>query len=611
MALNMLWGRPLRFGHDIVYTYGPWGIVWGGYYPTTFPITCAVWVAIAIATWLAGWRMVMRPRDGGAWSGVAAAIALVIWSTAFSGGSSMLYDARILLLPFFIIVLHFLAAQRREFDWVIGCVVAVCGFTGMIKFPYLVAGAMAVGTVTLDQLAGRRFRFQYLAIYLLSVLGAWLGAGQRLGDLPAYLTYSLEMTSGYADAMAGWVSREYADVAFSLIAMVAMVVFLLLVTRQKMPTYSRLLLAGSVTGLCWLVLRAAYVRHDMHEIIATNFICVAAPTLWLATWPIMRGQRLRHGLALTCVMIALAVHWRTAQRFGEYRFPLWPGDAVRSVVSLTSNTRRAVVGETTDPRRAFDKVMAIVRRKYPLPKIEGSVDFVSSNTTVLAANQFDYDPRPTLQGYAAYTPRLNALNAEKIASDRGPQNVLFQVDPIDVRLPSMEEGTLWVELLRHYQVAGDYPPLLHLTRRPVGRTSVIKPYATTTMQFGQRIDVPVPPGGTGLVWAQVHAPVSRVSKLAGTAFKPPIAALLIWDRAGRQNAVRFLPANAEGGFLLSPVVLTADVFGRLLDNPRLAADEPNTVTAIQLSFGNDAYAKWYYGGQTISVTFSEVTVSEP
>ncbi len=43
--LHMAFAERLQFGRDIVFTFGPWGFLFGGYHPPTYLISVVVWVA--------------------------------------------------------------------------------------------------------------------------------------------------------------------------------------------------------------------------------------------------------------------------------------------------------------------------------------------------------------------------------------------------------------------------------------------------------------------------------------------------------------------------------------------------------------------------------------
>lgn len=611
LALNMLWGRPLRFGYDIVYTYSPWGVVWGGYYPTTFHLTCITWVFVATATWLYGWRLLSRPQDGGRWIATLAAVAFIAWTMTFAGESLALHDTRLYLLSLFVLLMHFFRSDPKRFDWAVGCVVVMCAFAGVIKFPYLVTGLLATGLVTLDQLLHRNYRPYYAMLFVATVLAAWRGAGQQVADWPAFFRLSLHMASTYAETMALRSPDEYLEVMLALASLSLLLVLLVLVTRSFRPVSRGLLLIG-MAGLSWIVFRAGFVRHDAHELMTTAFAFTAAPAVWMAAWPMLRYRRRLHVAAGCCVLLAGVVYSRSTFSMEARFFVPTPLPLVRSTWQLVSNSARALAGKPIDPAIQFEEEMRAFRQMYPLPKIEGTVDFISTTTGVIAAHQLQYEPRPTLQGYAAYSPRLSVLNARKLAGPNAPENLLFQIDAIDGRLPSMDEGAVWVEILRHYELKAHYGKLLHLVRRARPRASTLRKYATITTQFGRPVSVPRPPEG-GLVWAEVRFPIRMMSRLAGMAYKPPILALMLVERDGHCHITRLLPSNAAGGFILSPIVLTNDRFAQLLNDPAAIAADPSAATAgmaVAIEPG-DPYAHWYYDGESISVAFYELTIQEP
>src|ERR1017187_4749477 len=57
LILHAAFEHHLQFGWDLVFTFGPWGFLYGGYYPPTFPIAVMVWTLLAFVFWWAGWRV--------------------------------------------------------------------------------------------------------------------------------------------------------------------------------------------------------------------------------------------------------------------------------------------------------------------------------------------------------------------------------------------------------------------------------------------------------------------------------------------------------------------------------------------------------------------------
>src|SRR4051812_34608281 len=47
MAMHWAWLNRVDFGHDLLFSYGPWAFACHGYHPQTFALASAVWVFFA------------------------------------------------------------------------------------------------------------------------------------------------------------------------------------------------------------------------------------------------------------------------------------------------------------------------------------------------------------------------------------------------------------------------------------------------------------------------------------------------------------------------------------------------------------------------------------
>lgn len=55
--LHMAFAQRLQFGRDIVFTFGPWGFLYGGWHSATHSISIIVWAVLSIVFWWAAWRV--------------------------------------------------------------------------------------------------------------------------------------------------------------------------------------------------------------------------------------------------------------------------------------------------------------------------------------------------------------------------------------------------------------------------------------------------------------------------------------------------------------------------------------------------------------------------
>lgn len=80
-ALHMAFDRHLQFGRDIVFGYGPWGFLGGGYYPPTHLVSVIAWIMLSLVFWRAGWQLACHLSDN--------LLLRWLWLIGFTGIASM------------------------------------------------------------------------------------------------------------------------------------------------------------------------------------------------------------------------------------------------------------------------------------------------------------------------------------------------------------------------------------------------------------------------------------------------------------------------------------------------------------------------------------------
>ena len=155
--------------------------------------------------------------------------------------------------------------------------------------------------------------------------------------------------------------------------------------------------------------------------------------------------------------------------------------------------------------------MAEVRAAHPLPPISGSTDIYPNSQAIAVAYNLDYRPRPIFQSYAAYTPKLAGVNLAYLQSDKAPQNILFDVQTIDMRLPPLDDGDFMAQLLTRYDVAGLYDSMALLEVGADRKSHTLTPLTSITGKLGETISVPATADGP--IWAEIDVKLSLCGKL--------------------------------------------------------------------------------------------------
>jgi hypothetical protein len=94
--------------------------------------------------------------------------------------------------------------------------------------------------------------------------------------------------------------------------------------------------------------------------------------------------------------------------------------------------------------------LARIRRDDPAPVLSGTVDVYSNAQAAVFAHGLRWSPRPIFQSYQAYTGALAEMNRRHLLGPRRPDHLLVRIEPIDGRLPALEDGASWLDILERY-----------------------------------------------------------------------------------------------------------------------------------------------------------------
>lgn len=538
-ALNRAVAQDMVFGRDIVFTYGPYQSVFTGMFdPQVQWLTMLGGLVLALSLGTALF-LVLRGRPRWVWVLVALPALLGLPAK----------DALGLLIP--LVVLEAVWVVLREHDprhtWrdaaLLGCCSAAFGVLPIIKFSMVPSVGMA-GLLGLVLLAAAR-RWLLLAGFLLAPLVTgpvlWLLAHQPLSALPDYVRTSIPLVQGYSEAMMDPHSPSLA-MEFVVTAVVIAVFGVVLSPDRPLP---RTVLGLMVALTLFMAIKAGFVREDHAYLVATVLPATAA---------LVAARCRRPRIHLVVVTLALVMCASTI--------------AVYQHSSRSEFVAQARVRVLSAPPAFFDRVLhrdrlvadyqaalARIRAVQALPRIGRDTDIYSYNQSqLLAARPGAWNPRPVLQSYAAYTPELLRLNAQHLTGPDAPRRVLFRVEPIDRRLPALEDGLSWLPLMEHYRPVGygDLTRVLAWQRRsrPVP-LAVGEKTASLRGTLGREIPVPATSSG----WlATIRMRPTLSGRVRSLLWRSSGVLIDVTTANGVTATHRFVPEMGRSQFLLSPMV---------------------------------------------------------
>ncbi len=540
----------LQFGHDIVYTYGPWALLYGGYNPATHLVCVIAWLMLSVVFW---WTASVAARHFS-----KNKLASWAWLVCFSMVAGLpvftLVDTRFVAFVVLLWLLYFFV-EDRESRITQSVLVVALALVSLIKFNVFVEAVMVIAVISADTLFRRRRVPWLLVLFGAGILLFWVAAGQRVQTLLPYLRWSWQLTSGYTEG--SMITGPAPELGVSCFVLASASICVLAGyagwVRHKRGGIFSLLGLGIVL---FLGFKHGYVRNDFHEAAAALELLLVSLAVLAVVWPIARNWT--RGWALACFAPSLVVFVFALVVFGRYHERgLVPHFAGTFSASDVFAPVRLLAGPKY-LREGYETYLAVGRDGLPLPAILGTVDTYPGDGDAILDHALPYRPRPIVQSMNAFTPSLAEHDAAFLRSERAPDSIVFQVLPVDDHYPTLDDGRSWPELLTHYDVQDVEWPWVLLRRSNKPRPWRLTPLADVPLHFGEAVDVPAATNGP--VWATFEINKTVLGKFVSMLYKPPPLVLSVRTAAGESLRYRLIPGMAQAGFLLSPLVQDTESF---------------------------------------------------
>jgi hypothetical protein len=324
----------------------------------------------------------------------------------------------------------------------------------------------------------KSWRAPLAGVSLCSFLGIWWRKGQPMDALPAFVRSSLEIMSGYNEAMAQTGPPLQVWVAVVAIAVLVWFTWKFSARMALVP----------VAMLAFMAFKHGVVRQDGH--IAPLHLKLAA--ISFLAWAAARASNsVNWGYFAACAAVNLALGYGMTQAVAPSLADNWtnristkyPNGWVDAYLDFETYARNMAIaqkplwnGRMLDPaaRAAIGST---------------TVDVVPFSIDLVAANGLNWSPRPVFQSYSTYTPYLDEWNARHYRGSRGPERILLHWDTFDRRHPWFDDPLTWREILSRYRVEGDSNQGVIL-KRAVEKSLSVTPGMSAEITWDQWVDVP-------------------------------------------------------------------------------------------------------------------------
>lgn len=557
-SLGRFLAQGLQIGRDYVFTYGPLG-----YFSTSVYEPALFWHKLLL--WEVGWRLLAS------WF-----VARALWderSRAERVAALLLLVCVPLVFDAFAFVALFavanvLAREPRPRAVLRALGFLVLGSLALVKFTFAIAAGATALALVLQTLAreGRRPALRDAACALGALATCWFAAGQGLANFLPWLAKSLAIAAGYNEGESK--PSGTFSILVGLATLACLLVLLARFARARPRNAARSALAVVLALDAFLCFKAGYVRGDDHTSYYLGFALVAAWLLPHAPPADARPARTRPILGGLCALLALA-----GILFAPEQEGVTAGALARDFVARLPYLVRDVFA----PWRAqaqLEAARAQRAARCDLPRIRARVgsdpvDVFNFHQGIALLNGLDYQPRPLFQSYVAFSARLQELDVRYYESPRAPRWVLFKLETIDDRLPTMEHARLLETLLRWYRPVLSERRELLLERRaqplpPARRTTEVE----RELAFGEELALPATGAPARLLTLDLHT--NALGSLAQFLYRAPAIELETVDEFGNQRRQRVVPGMMRTGVLVDPCVGAGDGWVQFLVGAPLA-----------------------------------------
>jgi len=529
----------LQAGRDSVFTYGPLAYLFSPFPPfdphlhTLRLLTELVGKAIMAASFLLVLRRIEH-RVG------RLAFVLVLLAVA-----PQLHDTGWLLT---IAVLTIEASDpRRGQPLRMAAATAAIAILSAAKFTLLLLGAVCVATIAVSLVARRAGKptAALLTGYACSLAIVWTASGQQIVNFPAYVTASLEITSGYTQAMAIQGPLLPMAVGAAAVSMLVLSCGAVLCTQRISAQAACATVAlGATVFLSW---KAGFTRQDEGHMLILFAVMTIAPFL-VPRAAARRRARLQAAATIGTVCLSFLGFAVVPHPSGGSYVSDWEVAARENLQWLVSpiEKRRTLEAETRDMR--VSEALPAVRARVG----SGTVDVVSFEQGVLFLNDLQVRHRPVIQSYSSYTPFLQRMNGDFYAGASAPDFVLVKVQPIDGHFPTAEDSGVWRALLLHY-----VPVLQEREYLLVQRRAEVAPGLPASVgvsegrgRLGDWIDVPA---NGRLHELELDIGLGLAGRVRTLLLRPPAIWLDVRTRNGDERTFAIAPCMVQAPFIVDPL----------------------------------------------------------
>ncbi len=567
---NWVWGK------DIVYTYGPLGIL-----STRIGTGISKWIFILFDIYMVlNFYFILKDYL------VAAVNKFVAIATVFcmtllmstSHGSDLSWV--VLMFSFYWMFRSYAEAKY----WYYALVVLNLVLCFYIKLNAGLVGLVFLGGHLLTMLIYKRISLlKAVIVAAMSVVLILLGAWLLHVDLPGYVKGAFEIVKGYNDVMyldTECYTRTEHNVNILFLGLSAIcIIYVYIAIREK--KFSRLFFVCMAFGYLFLLKKQATLRNDAqhyYEYFGYASIVFLSGFLSL-TDKKQIGNLYNINFAFVLFSMFMVAEYPDRQ------------------IDKSFENRYFTIGNYFSQIKNYDTITKLNGAKFRqippsvLAKVGNkSIDVFPWDSEFIIENGLNYKPRPVFQSFSAYTAYLQRINYEFYLKNP-PEYILYDYDAIDGRYAFNDDFLVNLFICKNYTFADSFVSNNRLRLLLQKKTEIAPLQEVETKEITTGINKPIPVEWVMTMRAELK--YNFAGKLQSILDRPPVVQIVMVDR---NNAVRHYKASVEllkaGIFLDRWVASTRGFEVYMRDKNMMDVFNTVTIKADEKYFEKDIKVKY-------------------
>lgn len=357
-----------------------------------------------------------------------------------------------------------------------------------------------------------------------------------------YILNSFPIIDAYNDAMV--LVPDWFEFTFGMLIVLTLIYFTSRSFKGIFKSHFEFFLWLNVAMIFYITFKQSFVRADIHLDTFFKGITFILILVYLFTTQNSTKQHAYLPIVL-CISISIGflIKKPVERRFNKPSHPM-----------IIANSSSGPY-DKLNARRLPERIRSEIGN--------ASVDLLGSETSFIFFNDLNYSPRPIIQSYSAYSPKLIDINSKKYKSTDGPEFILYHLGSIDDRNPFWDEPKTYLSLLTNYFLKDSFSTVstygfnrLLLFKRSEKNISIHqKTIFDTIVHFNEEIKIPE---SNNILFLEMECEYTLLGKARRILYQPSLAYMDLFFEDETHISTRVVLPVMRSGVPINKKVLTDD-----------------------------------------------------